>query len=79
MGLVLGGILVSLFAKYGFPIGNVGVTGFTLGDRIYAYFVPRDAITLTILAFIITLLAALYPAIMAAHMEPVEALRGGKK
>ena len=79
MGLALGGILVSLFAKYGFPIGNIGVTGFTLGDRIYAYFVPSDAITLTILAFIITLLAGLYPAIMAANLEPVEALRGGKK
>jgi ABC-type lipoprotein release transport system permease subunit len=79
MGLALGGILVAYFTKYGFPIGNVGVTGFTLADRIYAYFVPSDAITLTIMAFIITLLAGLYPAIMAARMEPVEALRGGKK
>jgi ABC-type antimicrobial peptide transport system permease subunit len=41
--------------------------------------VPGDAITLTIMAFIITMLAGLYPAIMAARMEPVEALRGGKK
>jgi ABC-type lipoprotein release transport system permease subunit len=79
MGLALGGVLVGLCAKYGFPIGNVGVTGFTLGDRIYAYFVPSDAINLTILAFIITLLAGLYPALLAARMEPVEALRGGKK
>ena len=79
MGLALGGVLVGLSAKYGFPIGNVGVTGFTLGDRIYAYFVPSDAINLTILAFIITLLAGLYPALLAARMEPVEALRGGKK
>jgi ABC-type lipoprotein release transport system permease subunit len=79
MGLAIGGVLVALCAKYGFFIGNFGVTGFTLGDRIYAYFVPGDAINLTIAAFIITLLAALYPAIMAARMEPVEALRGGKK
>ena len=79
MGLALGGILVAYFTKYGFPIGNIGVTGFTLADRIYAYFVPGDAITLTIMAFIITMLAGLYPAIMAARMEPVEALRGGKK
>ena len=79
MGLALGGLSVSLCAKYGFPIGNIGVTGFTLGDRIYAYFEPSQAINLTIAAFIITLLAALYPAILAARMEPVDALRGGKK
>jgi ABC-type lipoprotein release transport system permease subunit len=79
MGLALGGALVAWCAKYGFFIGNFGVTGFTLGDQIYAYFEPSQAINLTIAAFIITLLAALYPAIMAARMEPVDALRGGKK
>jgi ABC-type lipoprotein release transport system permease subunit len=79
MGLALGGALVSYFTKYGFHIGNFGVTGIALGDTIYAYFEPGQAINLTIAAFIITLLAALYPAIMAARMEPVEALRGGKK
>ncbi len=79
MGLALGGVLVGLAAKYGFYVGNLGITGFALGDRIYAYLVPGDAITLTIVAFIITLLAGLYPAILAARMEPVEALRGGKK
>jgi ABC-type lipoprotein release transport system permease subunit len=79
MGLTLGGVLVGLSAKYGFYVGNLGITGFALGDRIYAYLVPGDAITLTIVAFIITLLAGLYPAILAARMEPVEALRGGKK
>ena len=35
-------------------------------------------ITLTIIAFVVTLLAALYPALLAARMEPVEALRGGQ-
>ena len=32
----------------------------------------------SILAFIITLLAGLYPAVLAARMEPVEALRAEK-
>ncbi|MDR3565413.1 MAG: FtsX-like permease family protein, partial [Negativicutes bacterium] len=79
MGMLMGGILVYFATKYGFYIGNMGATGITLGDRIYAYLVPGDAISLVIVAFIVTLLAALYPAILAARMEPVDALRGGKK
>ena len=79
MGSVMGGILVYLATKYGFYIGNIGATGIMLGERIYAYLVPSDAISLIIVAFIVTLLAALYPAILAARMEPVDALRGGKK
>jgi ABC-type lipoprotein release transport system permease subunit len=79
MGMLMGGIMVYFATKYGFYIGNIGATGITLGDRIYGYLVPGDAISLVIVAFIVTLLAALYPAILAARMEPVDALRGGKK
>ncbi|MDR3573689.1 MAG: ABC transporter permease [Anaerolineaceae bacterium] len=79
MGMAVGGILVYLVTKYGFYIGNIGATGITLGDRIYGYLNPSDAISLVVVAFIVTLLAALYPAILAARMEPVDALRGGKK
>jgi ABC-type lipoprotein release transport system permease subunit len=78
IGLVLGGLLVAYFARYGFYIGNIGVTGITLGERIYAYLKPGDAIYLTILAFVVTLVASLYPALLAARMEPVVALRSEK-
>jgi ABC-type lipoprotein release transport system permease subunit len=79
MGLVLGGLLVFWVTNYGIYIGgDYGITGMLLGDRIYGYLTLNDTITLTITAFIVTLLAALYPAILAARMEPVEALRGGK-
>ena len=77
MGMLLGGIAVA-YATEGFYIGNMGVTGMVMGDRIYAYLTMQDAVTLTILSFIVTLLAALYPALMAARMQPVDALRGGK-
>jgi ABC-type lipoprotein release transport system permease subunit len=50
-----------------------------LGDRIYGYLTVTDTVVLTVAAFIITLLAALYPAALAAGMEPVDALRGGKQ
>jgi ABC-type lipoprotein release transport system permease subunit len=78
MGLVLGGVLVYLMSTYGFPIGNFGVTGFLLGDRIYAQLTINDVVTLSLTALIVTLIASLYPALLAARMEPVDALRGGQ-
>ncbi|MBI9049034.1 MAG: ABC transporter permease [Anaerolineaceae bacterium] len=78
LGLIIGGIMVAYATKYGFYFGDLGTTGMILGDVIYAKLKPDDAITLTIMAFFVTLAAGVYPAIMAAKMEPVEALRGGK-
>ena len=56
----------------------MGVDGILLGERIYARLTLNDAVTLSLLALIVTLLAALYPALLAARMEPVVALRGGE-
>ena len=78
IGLVLGGLVVAYASKFGFFIGNFGVTGMLISDQIYAYLTVSDTVTLTILTFVITLLASLYPALLAARMEPVTALRGGK-
>jgi ABC-type lipoprotein release transport system permease subunit len=79
MGLILGLGLVAYATNVGFYIGNYSVTGFLFGETIYASLNPSDAVSLTITAFVITLLAALYPAAMAARMEPVDAMRGGKQ
>lgn len=78
IGMILGGILVAISAKYGFYIGNLGISGILFGERIYAYLTINDAVTLIILTFVITILAALYPAWLAARMEPVEALHSGE-
>jgi ABC-type lipoprotein release transport system permease subunit len=78
IGLVLGGLLVAYTSKYGFNIANMGITGVLLRDRITTYLTLKDTITLAVTAFVVTLLAALYPALLAARMEPVDALRGGK-
>ncbi len=78
IGLILGSVFVFLMGKYGFPVGNVGVTGFLLGERIYAQMNLKDVITLSLTALAVTLVASLYPARLAAHLEPVDALHGNK-
>ncbi len=79
IGWVLGAILVVYFAIVGFSLADFGVSGILLGDRIYAHLTIEATVTLTVLAFVVTLLAGLYPARLAANMEPVTALRSGGK
>ncbi len=78
IGLILGGIMVWYFTTYGFYVGNMGVSGMMIGERIYARITTSDIIALSLAAFAVTLLAALYPALLAARMEPIAALRGGE-
>jgi ABC-type lipoprotein release transport system permease subunit len=78
MGVALGSLLSAYVQRFGIFIGDFGITGILIGERIYTYLTLNDITTLTIMAFVITLLASLYPAIVAARMEPVEALHGGK-
>jgi len=75
-GLIFGGGLVWYFTMYGFFIGDMGMTGILMGDQIYAHLTVQDTIYLTVVAYVVTLLASLYPATLAARMEPVEALHG---
>lgn len=78
MGLILGVLVVAYFTRHGFYIGNMGVTGLLISDTIYTKLTWQDTVNLTVLTFIITLLAGLYPAMMASRMDPVQALRGGR-
>jgi len=78
VGWILGGMVVAYLTHFGFYIGNFGLTGFTTGDTIHAYLTLSAGITLTSLTFIVALLAAVYPAWLAARMEPVEALRSAQ-
>lgn len=78
MGLVFGGAIVWYASVYGFYLGNYGIQDILIGETIYAYLTWNDALLLIAMTFAITLLAALYPAFLAARMEPVDALHGGK-
>jgi len=78
IGLVLGGLVVAYFTIVGFYVGNMGLSGIMIANTIHANLTLEATINLSILTLVITLLAGLYPAWMASHMEPVEALHGGK-
>jgi ABC-type lipoprotein release transport system permease subunit len=74
-GLILGGLITAYVSNVGLVIpATQGVTGILIGDKIYPYVTSADVISLTAVAYFITLIASLYPATLAARMEPVEAL-----
>jgi ABC-type lipoprotein release transport system permease subunit len=77
-GLALGGMVVWYFSTFGFYIANMGITGILISNTIYAKLTLEDTVTLSLVALVVTMLAGLYPAFMAARMEPIVALRGGK-
>lgn len=77
LGVLLGGALSLYVQVNGIFIGDFGITGLLVGERIYTYLTVKDVVILSLMALVITLLAALYPARVAANLEPVEALRGG--
>ncbi len=78
MGIILGWLAVRAFNINGFYIGKMGLTGFMVADTIFAKMTLNDLTSLSILTFIVTILAGLYPAIMASRLQPVEALRAEK-
>jgi ABC-type lipoprotein release transport system permease subunit len=75
-GLIIGGALVAYFTVYGIYIGDYGITGVLFEDHIYAHLTATNTINLAVVTYIITLIASLYPARLAARLEPVEALHG---
>jgi ABC-type lipoprotein release transport system permease subunit len=78
LGIVLGWLAVYAFNVNGFFIGNMGLNGFLVSDTIRARLTMDKVINLSIMTFVVTLLAGLYPAVMASRMQPVEALRAEK-
>lgn len=78
LGLLIGVPLVLYFAQVGFFVGDMGISansGFMFGNSIYLYPTVGDAISVSIAAFLITILSGYYPASQAAKLEPVDALQ----
>ncbi|MBK9208264.1 MAG: ABC transporter permease [Anaerolineales bacterium] len=78
-GSLIGWAISAYFSKVGVYFGDLGMSqDMLLNDRIYTELTLDSAINLIVTAFIITIIASLYPARMASRMEPVEALHGAK-
>jgi len=77
-GIIFGGAITTYFGIYGFPmdISKFGLTGILLENRIYTVLTLDNVIYLSVLTYIVTLVASFAPARMAARMEPVDALHG---
>jgi ABC-type lipoprotein release transport system permease subunit len=78
MGLIIGVLATMYFNVNGFYVGNMGLSGIVITDTVYAKLTVDNLINLTIMTFVATILAGLYPAVMASRMQPVEALRAEK-
>jgi lipoprotein-releasing system permease protein len=78
LGVLLGSLGVYYLATHGWYIGETAATAaaeMAYGEMIYARFAPAETLSLSIAAMAIILLASLYPAWLAARLEPIDALR----
>lgn len=78
-GILLGSLGVYYLANVGWNLEELAATAATAeigyGSTIYAKFDFQDIFSLSLVSMGITLLASLYPAWLAARLEPAEALR----
>lgn len=77
-GILFGGAITYYFGVNGFPIdiSKFGLTGILIGNRIYPVLTLDNVIYLSVLTYIVTIVASFAPARMASRMEPVDALHG---
>jgi len=75
MGILLGWLSVTLFAINGFNYGDMGLD-VMMSNTIYPFLETSNYFELSMYGLIVTILAGIYPAFLAAKLEPVEALHG---
>jgi ABC-type lipoprotein release transport system permease subunit len=78
VGIVIGAVSVAYLSTTGIPIGDkmaaVAGSNFALSATMYGRFELTSFINLSLATLIVVVLASLYPAWYAAHLEPIKAL-----
>jgi lipoprotein-releasing system permease protein len=80
LGVLLGSLGVYYLATEGIYLGDIDMANtfsadIAFGETIYARFQWADTAVLSVVCWIIMLLASLYPAWFATRKEPIDALR----
>jgi lipoprotein-releasing system permease protein len=74
-GALVGAALVSWFAGHGIPAFSEAQRYSYGGDRLYTTLAWRDLVWVSATMVVVSVLAALGPALVAARLRPAEALR----
>lgn len=80
IGLVIGGVLDWYIVTYGFDFSSAGEDGFSfsgivLDPVIYGVVRPMSVAYIIVAVFVVSVLSSLWPALRAARLRPVEAIR----
>ena len=75
IGLLLSGLTVGYFGKGGIDLSGAAYEAQGFGSTVYPYLDTESYINVTIMVLIMAVLAAVYPALKALSLKPVEAIR----
>ena len=77
VGSALGLAATGIFAEYGIDYVGIEMAGVTLRELIYPVAAARQFVVFPLMVLAFALVAGIYPAVLAARVEPVEAMRKG--
>jgi ABC-type antimicrobial peptide transport system permease subunit len=74
-GVILGYFVSSYFSTNGIPMGRMEMSGIVLDGNMNTILKPYQFVTFPIYVTLLTLIAAIYPALFASKIVPTEALQ----
>ncbi len=75
LGMVLGFVVTSVFARIGIDYRGIEMGGMTVQDLIYPVLYVRQFIVYPLWVLLFTIIVGIYPATYAARLNPADAMR----